>query len=230
MFGKNIIISQHLDPAGTLKVVDVFYTLQGEGPYAGMPAVFVRLAGCNLRCTFCDTDFESNMREVTAELLAQEVLEKAGGVAKLCVITGGEPMLQNILPLIQKLNVLQIKSQIETAGTVWIDWMQRVGAILVCSPKTAKINKEIIAHCYHYKYVIGAGDIDENGHIRTKTQEAGYPVKLFWPTNDAAKIWIQPRDDQDPEKNKANLEFARDFCLKHGYRLCLQLHKIAGVA
>jgi 7-carboxy-7-deazaguanine synthase len=59
MFGKNIVISQYIEPSGALKIVDLFYTIQGEGPYNGMPSVFVRLAGCNLRCYFCDTNFET---------------------------------------------------------------------------------------------------------------------------------------------------------------------------
>ena len=120
MFGKNIVISQHLAPTGNLNIVDVFYTIQGEGPYNGMPSVFIRLAGCNLRCTWCDTDFESNARFHMLDDLVDEVQVRAMARTKLVVITGGEPMLQNLVPLIKELTRRQFRVQIETAGTVWV--------------------------------------------------------------------------------------------------------------
>ena len=73
----------------------MFYSLQGEGPYAGTPAVFVRTAGCNLRCPWCDTKYAwSGGREATPEELAETVAETAGRHAQLIVLTGGEPLLQ----------------------------------------------------------------------------------------------------------------------------------------
>jgi 7-carboxy-7-deazaguanine synthase len=58
VYGKNPVRKQELTEDGSLDVVDIFPTIQGEGPNAGRPAVFVRLWGCNLTCSFCDTDFE----------------------------------------------------------------------------------------------------------------------------------------------------------------------------
>ena len=60
MFGGNVARKQVLDDGQQLWVQEVFYTLQGEGPWTGHPSIFVRLAGCNLKCFWCDTDFESS--------------------------------------------------------------------------------------------------------------------------------------------------------------------------
>ena len=60
MFGTNPSRKQVLDDGQELWVQEVFYTLQGEGPFSGQPALFIRLAGCNLRCFWCDTEFESS--------------------------------------------------------------------------------------------------------------------------------------------------------------------------
>jgi organic radical activating enzyme len=72
MFGKNATLKRELSDGQLLYVQEVFRTIQGEGPHAGLPATFVRLWGCHLKCYFCDTDFESNKQAMLlAELLAQ---------------------------------------------------------------------------------------------------------------------------------------------------------------
>ena len=228
MFGKNIPISQELDPLGVLNVVSIFYTIQGEGPYSGMPAVFLRLAGCNLRCTWCDTDFETGAHKMLASEVYDEVLKKSKGLAQVCVITGGEPMLQNIVPVIKLLNHYGLKVQIETAGTVWIQGLEKCDYTIVCSPKTPKLNAAIADNCRHYKYVVGVGDEIVHGRIVTSTQPGAKPAPLAYPEKNKS-IWIQPRDDHDAEKNAANLIFARDLCLEYGYRMSVQLHKIINV-
>lgn len=229
MFGKNPVVSQNLSSDGALKTVELFYTIQGEGPYGGMPAVFVRLAGCNLRCIWCDTDFETGAAVHTTQALVDMVLTASAGRTKLCVITGGEPMLQNIVPLIYELNRHNYRSQIETAGTIWVPGLEEVPMTLVCSPKTGKVNSMIYDKCKHYKYVVGHNDTIAEGRIVTATQPNGKAMPLAQ-GRPSATIWIQPRDDHDEKANQLNLEFARDLCLQYGYRLCLQLHKLVGVA
>jgi organic radical activating enzyme len=73
-----------------MKVKEIFYSIQGEGANAGMPAIFVRLSGCNLRCIFCDTDFQGGV-EMSPEEILNEV-KKYG--CKNIIWTGGEPSLQ----------------------------------------------------------------------------------------------------------------------------------------
>lgn len=228
MFGTNIVVSQNLNVTGELKFVELFYTIQGEGPYSGMPSVFLRLAGCNLRCRWCDTNFETGARYASAEDIALEIKETARGVTDLVVITGGEPMLQNIVPLIQILNRRGMRCQIETAGTIWVPGLEALGVTIVCSPKTGKVNKQIFDRCQNYKYVVGHDDQIIDGRIFTQTQPTSKPV-LLAQGKDGATVWMQPRDDHDEEANRKNVDFARDLCLKYGYRLCLQLHKLVNV-
>ncbi|MDE6629453.1 MAG: 7-carboxy-7-deazaguanine synthase QueE, partial [Muribaculaceae bacterium] len=73
-----------------MRVNEIFYSIQGEGAHTGVPAVFVRLSGCNLRCPFCDTDFNSG-EEMTSEEIAAAVNAYP---ARHVIITGGEPTLQ----------------------------------------------------------------------------------------------------------------------------------------
>ena len=75
-----------------LGLVEIFYTLQGEGTHAGTPAVFVRLAGCNLSCDFCDTDYA--LRSLTSVEAVVERVREAGGDCPMVVVTGGEPLAQ----------------------------------------------------------------------------------------------------------------------------------------
>src|SRR5580658_3582582 len=94
------IRQQELTDGQSLWVQEVFYTLQGEGPFSGVPAVFVRLAGCNLACFWCDTDFESSTWRPTFDELLANIEEKRPAICNLIVITGGEPFRQNIRPLV----------------------------------------------------------------------------------------------------------------------------------
>ena len=71
------------------KINEIFYSLQGEGYFTGVPAIFIRFSGCNLRCPFCDTDHHS-YTEMTAEEIAQAISEYP---AETIILTGGEPTL-----------------------------------------------------------------------------------------------------------------------------------------
>src|SRR3954471_13531433 len=142
MFGTNATLKLDHGDGETLHVVkgSPWLTIQGEGPYAGHPAVFVRLHGCHLRCTFCDTNFDDPDDPVyrVPDLVA-EINNLATATTKLVVITGGEPTRQNILPLCRDLAFCGFKVQIETAGTYWIDGIENY-ADIVCSPKTPSIH------------------------------------------------------------------------------------------
>ena len=79
------------------KVNEIFFTLQGEGAHSGIPAVFLRFSGCNLRCPWCDTDF-AEYTEMTAEQIINEMLslyDVPNERRKMCVLNGGEPNLQD---------------------------------------------------------------------------------------------------------------------------------------
>ena len=118
-----------------MKIAEIFYSIQGEGILAGVPSVFVRTSGCNLRCTWCDTPYTSWAPE-GREMTIGEILAEVGKVrASHVVVTGGEPMIATgITDLTQNLKELGLHVTIETAGTV----MAPVACdLLSISPKLA---------------------------------------------------------------------------------------------
>jgi 7-carboxy-7-deazaguanine synthase len=239
MFGNNPIRSVTSDP-GNLAVEEMFYTIQGEGPQAGEPCVFIRLAGCNLACHFCDTQFETqaeNLQPIGSILnsLLESFTRKQ---RRLIILTGGEPLRQDPTTLlIQLLNLGTELIQIETAGTVWpknaeLDRLVATGKVqLVCSPKTPKIHEFVIGNCDHYKYVITAGETDPDDGLPNRGTQVATKDKLqkLYRASSSDTIWLSPCDAYDNERNYNNMVEARDLCLKHGYRLSLQVHKIINV-
>ena len=102
-----------------MKVNEIFFSIQGESTYAGLPCAFVRLAGCNLRCSYCDTRpaYENGERQTTGPVI--EALKRFP--ASLAEITGGEPLLQEETPsLISALAEQGYKVLVETNGSVSI--------------------------------------------------------------------------------------------------------------
>jgi 7-carboxy-7-deazaguanine synthase len=118
----------HAAPAATLRVSEIFLSLQGESSFAGLPCVFVRLAGCHLRCSYCDTAYAftdgetQTLEAVQAEVLrlAQPFANAPGGKRMpLVELTGGEPLLQaNSLPLMRWLCDQDFTVLLETSGAL----------------------------------------------------------------------------------------------------------------
>jgi 7-carboxy-7-deazaguanine synthase len=105
-----------------MRIAEIFYSLQGEGKLTGVPSVFVRASGCNLRCTWCDTPYASWNPEgpdlPVSEIVAQVLQHPADHV----VLTGGEPMMfKQLVPLIEMLKAENKHITVETAGTLWLD-------------------------------------------------------------------------------------------------------------
>ena len=107
----------------TYSINEMFYSLQGEGYHVGTPAVFIRFAGCNLACPFCDTQHRHGTRKTLDEI----VDFVAGHKARLVVLTGGEPALQVDAALVEELHAIGKYVAIETNGThtvpSGIDWI-----------------------------------------------------------------------------------------------------------
>lgn len=105
-----------------VKVSELFYSIQGEGKLIGVPSVFVRASGCNLRCSWCDTPYASWDPEGD-DLSVDEIVRKVAEFgANHVVLTGGEPMIMpEIAELCARLNERRMHITIETAGTVWKD-------------------------------------------------------------------------------------------------------------
>jgi 7-carboxy-7-deazaguanine synthase len=104
----------------TLKIVEVFASLQGEGERQGEPTIFIRLAGCNLRCLFCDPKRAwTGGHPASIEALAAEALRlrDRAGAGWVC-LTGGEPLGQDVSPLARRLRAEGFRVQIETNGRI----------------------------------------------------------------------------------------------------------------
>jgi organic radical activating enzyme len=101
----------------SLPVMEQFYTLQGEGVYSGCPAYFIRLAGCDVGCVWCDVKESWNASDHPKKeisVLVEEVMESG---ANRVIITGGEPLMHNLDTLTRLLREKGIKTHIETSGT-----------------------------------------------------------------------------------------------------------------
>lgn len=117
-----------------MKVCEIFKSIQGESSYVGMPCIFVRLTGCNLRCSYCDTTYAYTEGK---EMSEGEILNEISSYGiKLVEITGGEPLLQReVLPFVQNLLDLDYKVLIETNGSQSIKGIDK-RAIVILDIKT----------------------------------------------------------------------------------------------
>lgn len=138
---------------GRIPLVEIFYSLQGEGLRAGQATVFIRTAGCNCDCWFCDTDFRVQEALTVGEIVGR--VGEIGGDCRWVCLTGGEPTIHNLAPLCQALHERGYKIQMETNGSrarpAWeIDHV-------TISPKTrqgARLNSWYLEHAAEFKYVI----------------------------------------------------------------------------
>lgn len=217
---------QNHDPDGWLMLHSLFQTIQGEGPFTGHRALFIRLSGCNLQCPQCDTEYTSNRQMVSPGALAAMVMTKAQP-GQLVVITGGEPFRQNLRPAIDALLAAGYQIQIETNGTLYQD-LPYEAITVVCSPKTGAVHKRLEPRIAALKYVLSADSVAEDDGLptlalgHTASPRLARPPKGF-----KGKVYLQPVDEAIPENNKKHLQAVVQSVLKHGYILCLQTHKIA---
>lgn len=226
---------------GSLAVHSVFHTIQGEGPFTGYPAVFVRLSGCNLQCPGCDTDYTSKRTSISAEALFSYVEETApnGLDNQLVVITGGEPFRQNILPFCGLLLSNNARVQIETNGTLQpqnITTWENTKAwchselVIVCSPKTPTINPEIANRADAFKYVLDHKSIDPADGLPVSALELETGKRVARPPRDnPADVYLQPYDTGNVFQTELNKQACVRSCLKFGYIMQLQIHKLIGV-
>ena len=213
------------------RVNEIFYTLQGEGAHAGIPAVFVRFSGCNLRCPWCDTEF-SNFTEMSADEIVDEMLslyDLPNVRRKMCVLTGGEPSLQVDKPLIDALHNAGFYICIETNGTrplpEGIDW-------ITCSPKESSITNlqspisNLSLRRANEVKVVFTGTYDPE-IWRTKIEAEHWMLQPLrytgeWLLEHAVDEWEDDRND--------NLDDTVRYILSHPFwRLSVQLHKIVGL-
>jgi len=186
------------------KVLEIFDSVQGEGTMIGIPVTFVRLAGCNLHCDFCDTQDTMNTFPVGL-MTAKQIAEKCN--MALVVITGGEPCLHDLDDLIVELHSIEKLVCLETNGTLptheELDWV-------VCSPKPPEYLIHQLCFFNELKYVV-TDDFDALECIPPDVMEK------------VGAVWLQPNGND----MQATAKKAYELCLKHPtLRMGVQLHKI----
>lgn len=201
-----------------LGVKQIFRTIQGEGPLAGMPAVFIRLGHCNLSCSFCDTDFSNPTLMSVGDIIAQ--VQALSPSTKLVILTGGEPFYQPITLLCETLLSRGFSIQIETNGMLFRPIPESI--TIVCSPKAGRlgyfpIHEKLLCRLSALKFLIA----------KNRAYYASIPDLGQYQYN--IPIFLQPMEESDREMTRINTEYAVQLALVTGHRLSLQLHKILGI-
>jgi len=213
MFGKNEIVGQkYFDKAGDkLFVTSIFYTLQGEGPYRGEPAVFVRLAKCNLACSFCDTYFDGGdwltfdeidfrignvLREYFDGYVPDWAEQKIG-----LVVTGGEPMLQkNLGEFLERMEDHFAWTQIESNGIIVQDIPD--STTLVVSPKCLEKNGKPVKYLEPNPKMLARANCLK--FVMNTDPDSPYSSIPDWAKDDERKVFISPMNiyNREPQKSK----------------------------
>ena len=142
---------------GRLPLVEVFYSLQGEGLRTGQATVFVRLAGCNLACDFCDTDFRVQETYTPDELVTE--IGRVGGGCRWVCFTGGEPTLHDLQPVCDALHALGYRLQMETNGTrPRPEWGLDHVTVSPKQPQGGRLHPWYEANATEFKYVVDDAD------------------------------------------------------------------------
>lgn len=205
----------------TLAINEIFHSIQGESSFAGRRCVFVRLTACDLRCTYCDTEyaFYEGKRRSLDDILA----EVRGHGCPLVEVTGGEPLLQkNVHPLMTRLADEGFEVLIETSGAHDVDGIDpRVRRIMdLKTPSSGEVKRNLYTNLDHLnerdevKFVIG----DEADYLWAREQLASHGD---WATRVNA-VLMSPVFDQIDLLDLANW-ILRD---KLAVRLQYQLHKL----
>ena len=200
----------------TYRVNEIFYSLQGEGCNTGRAAVFVRFAGCNLRCPFCDTSFDT-FQEMTDEKIVSEVIGLTPhDPHPLVVLTGGEPTLQADEHLVDLLHAEGYEVAMESNGLLPapknLDW-------LTISPKSWWTDG-IPLRCNELKIVF-----DEETPQRLDAIALPCPTTAPLP-----QMLLQPCDTGNPQRNAKITAACIDYIKQHPqWRLSLQTHKLTGI-
>ena len=189
------------------KIVDIFYSLQGEGTYSGVPSIFVRFSGCHLSCYFCDDEkHKGEFVEYSKESLLEQIQKYT---CKQVVITGGEPSIYDLNELIEYLKEQGYYVCVETNGydldnVKTADW-------ITYSPKDwDNIEEDGFSE---YKFIVSTvSETDKILEIQTKKP-----------------IYIQPENHFDTP-NVVNVRHCIEFVKAHPhFKLSIQMHKYLGV-
>lgn len=217
-----------------MKISEIFYSVQGEGILSGVPSVFIRTSGCNLRCTWCDTPYTSWNPEggdVTLEQILAEVMKVTTGHI---VVTGGEPMIApQIVELTKLLRTHDQHITMETAGTVYVEVecdlmsispklrnstpLTRDGGRWAAQHERTRLNYDVLKHLvrsypHQMKFVVSAPE--DMTEIRSIVRETGVQPE---------KVLLMPEGTDRDTLHERGLWIV-ELCKQTGYRYCPRLH------
>jgi 7-carboxy-7-deazaguanine synthase len=196
-----------------LPIMEAFYTIQGEGFHTGKAAYFIRIAGCNVGCTWCDVKESWNAEDHPLQSIEQIVSAAEKHPARIAVITGGEPLQYDCSALCAALHARGFKTHLETSGAyplsgTW-DW-------ICLSPKKFKAPlDEVLAACDEFKPVIfHASDIKwaENFVSLIKKKDA--------------KLYLQPEWSKQDTLLSAIIDYIKE---NPKWQMSLQTHKYMNI-
>ncbi len=209
------------------RVNDIFYSLQGEGRNTGRAALFVRFAGCNLKCPFCDTDFAS-YHELSEDYIMAELVVRCMDLGlmeekPMVVLTGGEPTLQVDEYFVDLLHEEDFYVAMESNGILPapqnLDW-------LTVSPKSPH-QPPPEGEAFKGKRpdeikIIFDGESDPEQTLAAYLSRTGFNAPL---------LYLQPCDTGDAERNRLITDRCVEYIKRHPkWRLSLQTHKLIGIA
>ena len=208
------------------RVNDIFYSLQGEGRNTGRAALFVRFAGCNLKCPFCDTDFAS-YHELSEDYIMAELVVRCMDLGlmeekPMVVLTGGEPTLQVDEYFVDLLHEEDFYVAMESNGILPapqnLDW-------LTVSPKSPH-QPPPEGEAFEGKQpdeikIIFDGESDPEQILAAYLSRTGFNTPL---------LYLQPCDTGDAERNRLITARCVEYIKRHPkWRLSLQTHKLIGI-
>ena len=212
-----------------MQVNDIFYSLKGEGLFTGKPMIFVRLAGCNVHCSFCDTEYQHGLELSVEEILTSVTALNPTQRIKSVVITGGEPLMQDIADLVSILQREDYHCHLETNGTLpvpdHVDWV-------ACSPKgpADQLCLSTVSYADEVKFLVGTpGWVQYIDDVMARCEPTGQlyvmPIAKALPPNAVSNVARQ-QDELLP----SNLQAAMQFITRRPeFSLCIQAHKYLNI-
>lgn len=214
-----------------MRIAEIFYSLQGEGSLVGVPSVFVRSSGCNLRCVWCDTPYTSWHPE-GVELSIDEILARVAShtQARHVVLTGGEPMIApQAVELTEALRARGLHITVETAGTVFhpvaCDLMSISPKLAHSAPAGAwaatherlRIQPDVLARLmqsYEHQLKFVVSDPKDMDEIRSLIEQLAA---------DRSKVILMP-EGIDADILRERGRWLAEICKREGFRFSPRLH------
>ncbi len=202
-----------------MELAEIFYSIQGESSFAGLPCIFIRLSGCNLRCSYCDTKYAY---KTNFELTIDEILNRIKEYAPLSLVevTGGEPLLQNeTYLLLNKLLKNKYKVLLETNGSILLDKVTK-NVIKIVDIKTPGSKMSDKMNWENIKYL---NQKDEVKFVLTDKTDFDWALEKVLENN-----LLKYKVLFSPEISKLNPMVLAEWILKLKLpiRMQLQIHKI----